>query len=291
MENDINESKPKLTERPLLAIIGDTQRPFLSIHKNHNIRSQLVGQIAQLNPHMLIHLGDFVAVGDSKKDWRYLWEVFKPIKLKNIPIVPVIGNHDLYWSQSRAKEELAANFPELNLNSYYSKKIGSIAIIVLNSNDFSMSAIEWDSQVEWYKEMIGSFEKDDQINLIITACHHPPFTNSIVIQPNKRIKNDFVPIFQNSSKSKLFLSGHAHTYEHFVIEGSHFIVSGGGGGQRQPLLPPFMSRTKDIHPWELFRPFHFITIDEMATDYTLQVHGHDKTSNKLLIIDKFTLLH
>jgi Icc-related predicted phosphoesterase len=231
-----------------------------------------------------------VAVGESSKDWSYLWEVFAPVKLKQIPILPVIGNHDLYWSQNKAKVKLAESFPDLDNSSYFHKTFGAIALIVLNSNDFSLSPEEWTAQTKWYQETIKRLENENNIRSIITCSHHPPFTNSMVIGPHKLAQKDFVPIFINSPKSKLYLSGHAHTYEHFILSNKHFVVSGGGGGQRQPLLPPFLSRINDIKPWTLFKPFHYISLEDSDQEISLRVHGYNKTMNIFETIDEFTFL-
>jgi hypothetical protein len=112
----------------------------------------------------------------------------------------------------------------------------------------------------------------------------------MVIGPHKLAQKDFVPIFINSPKSKLYLSGHAHTYEHFILSNKHFVVSGGGGGQRQPLLPPFLSRINDIKPWTLFKPFHYISLEDSDQEISLRVHGYNKTMNIFETIDEFTFL-
>ncbi|HEX8314689.1 MAG TPA: hypothetical protein VF609_06850, partial [Flavisolibacter sp.] len=70
---------------------------------------------------------------------------------------------------------------------------------------------------------------------IISGCHHSPFTNSKIVGANKDVQDKFVPLFLASKKSKLFITGHSHNYEHFKTGGKDFFVIGGGGGLHQPL--------------------------------------------------------
>jgi hypothetical protein len=46
----------------------------------------------------------------------------------------------------------------------------------------------------------------------------------------------FVPAFFASRKTRAMVTGHAHGYERFERQGKTFIVTGGGGGPRFPLL-------------------------------------------------------
>jgi hypothetical protein len=101
-------------------------------------------------------------------------------------------------------------------------------------------------------------DADAEIQFIIVCCHHSPFTNSRIVKPSTEVQNKFVPAFIESRKSHLFLSGHAHAFEHFKVKGKDFMVIGGGGGLTQPLRQSIGSLTDlaaDYKPM-----FHYLTV-------------------------------
>ncbi|MFZ4622417.1 MAG: metallophosphoesterase family protein, partial [Bacteroidota bacterium] len=78
-------------------------------------------------------------------------------------------------------------------------------------------------------------ENDSSITAVIVACHHSPYTNSSIVSSNEDVQTSFVRPFVRSKKGKVFITGHAHTREHFRMDGKDFLVIGGGGGLQQPL--------------------------------------------------------
>jgi hypothetical protein len=109
---------------------------------------------------------------------------------------------------------------------------------------------------------LEKFEKDAKIDFIIVCCHEPPFTNSRVISPNKEVKVNFADPFLRFQKTRLFFSGHSHSYERFQMEGKFFIVSGGGGGPRHKVIvDPRKQRYQDLFCGPEPRFFHFCEIE------------------------------
>jgi hypothetical protein len=138
----------------------------------------------------------------------------------------------------------------------------SVAIILLNSNFKKLSIGEDEQQTAWYKTTLESLDKDSSIQFIITACHHSPYTNSKIVGSSKDVQQRFVPEFLASKKSRLFLSGHCHGFEHYKMQGKDFMVIGGGGGLHQPLnqgegcLPDLAADYKPL--------FHYLTVKRLA---------------------------
>jgi hypothetical protein len=125
-------------------------------------------------------------------------------------------------------------FPE-HVSTGYVEVKDSIAVVLLNSNFGRLSAEEDATQVRWYKETLQKLDADSSIHFIISGCHHSPYTNSKIVGANKDVQQKFVPLFLASKKSKLFITGHSHNYEHYQMGGKDFFVIGGGGGLHQPL--------------------------------------------------------
>ena len=63
----------------------------------------------------------------------------------------------------------------------------------------------------------------------MVAMHHVVVTNSVMHGRSEWARAQFVTPALATRKTKAFLTGHVHSYEHFVEDGVHFLVSGGGG--------------------------------------------------------------
>jgi hypothetical protein len=64
-----------------------------------------------------------------------------------------------------------------------------------------------------------------------------------------------------SSKCRLFLSGHAHTFQHFkdTVANKHFLVIGGGGGLLHTLKVGAPDELQDQVRWnDKYRMFHYV---------------------------------
>jgi hypothetical protein len=87
-----------------------------------------------------------------------------------------------------------------------------------------------------------------------------------------------VPQYIKSKKAKLFLSGHAHAFEHFEIDGKNFVVIGGGGGLQQPLLVGDESIWDDKFKLDdSIRRFHYTILEKEGSSYSLKVKMIDST--------------
>ena len=129
-------------------------------------------------------------------------------------------------------------------------------LLYLNSNFSHLSSEENLEQQRWYKNKLRSLQNNPNVSSIIVGCHHPPFTNSTIVSGSDEVREFFVPQFLKTSKCKLFLSGHAHTLEHFIISGKQFMVIGGAGGLQHPLEddPKHTDQFQSKLP---LRPFHY----------------------------------
>jgi hypothetical protein len=147
------------------------------------------------------------------------------------------------------------------VDSWYLQRIGSLAVIILNSNFSELSDEEQQRQLEWYEQTLRKLDEDALITSVFVGCHHSPYTNSTIVNPSEEVQQMFVPSFLKSKKAKLFLSGHSHAYEHLQIEGKDFLVLGGGGGLLHPLLQGNEERWDDIIKHQNERSnFHYIKI-------------------------------
>lgn len=223
-----------------LCFASDTQAPmwietlFLKKDNNKQATKQLFATISNRKPGALFIMGDVVNLGYSNRQWKPMDAYLKELRSKNIAVYAALGNHEVMGQAKKGMRKFQERFPEHKPTGYVQVK-DSVAVVLLNSNFGKLSAEENAAQVKWYKETLQQLDADSSIHFIISGCHHSPFTNSKIVGANKDVQEKFVPLFLSSHKSKLFITGHSHNFEHFKKGGKDFLVIGGGGGLHQPL--------------------------------------------------------
>lgn len=249
-------------KRPVIAFTSDTQQPMwvekLLLKSNRNeLATQLIFKdVDKLHPSGFFILGDVVSVGYRVSKWTAIDSYLKQFSHDSIPVYATLGNHEVMFKPKRGIQNFQTRFPMYKAAGY-TEIIDSVAVVLLNSNFNRMTAAEILAQDDWYGKMIEKLDKDPAIKFIIVGCHHSPYTNSKIVKPSMAVRQNFVPAFINAKKCVLFLSGHSHNYEHFVMQGKHFLVIGGGGGLHQPLYTKAVSQ--DIAA--SYKPaFHYIVV-------------------------------
>jgi hypothetical protein len=221
--------------------VSDTQNPLwpeklkLTWNNNELARARIFDAILDDAPSAVFHLGDQIALGFLEKSWAAIDSFTAKLAAKKIPYYPILGNHELIYFSGMGRQKFEERFPYVN-NTGYMRRLGPLAVVLLNSNFGNLSPEDAQKQQMWYEETLARLEKDSTVNMVIVGCHHPPYTNSTIVSPSKEVQQFFVPPFLAASKCRLFVSGHCHAVEHFKNGGKDFLVIGGGGGLQQPLL-------------------------------------------------------
>jgi predicted phosphodiesterase len=246
-----------------IALISDTQAPlgieriFLKAHQNTLATKKILQDIEDRKPKALFMLGDVVSVGSRKKKWKLIDGFLSRSRSLGISVTAILGNHDLFNSAARGETAFNKRFPD-HVNTGFYKLVDSIGFVLLNSNFSKLTPAQLQRQQDFYAATMEQLEADPGVKVIVVACHHSPYSNSRIVGSNPRVQKQFVPIFQQSSKAKLFISGHAHAFEHFTSKGKDFLTIGGGGGLHQPLNKK-KSRIASLS--EAYLPeFHYILL-------------------------------
>ena len=276
-----------------VAIVGDLQRTttwelMIGREQNDPERKKIIQNIALENPAALILLGDMVSEGTDVKEWDYLRDLLIPVKNENIPIIPVLGNHEYRGDDSVALYYAEQCFPIFQKSHWYIKLYGDIVFIILNSNRDDLMETVWLKERKWFENTLNYYDSDPSVKGIIVCLHHPPYTNSIVTGDNINVQEAFVQPFVNSKKTLAMISGHAHTYERFYDKGKMFIVSGGGGGPRV-LIKTGLNVHKDLINLPPVRPFNYLLLYAKSGGIEITARGLDKDSSKFFTIDNFTI--
>ncbi len=249
-----------------ICFVSDTQEPlfierlFLSYNRNAEARGMIFDAIGRLHPRLVVHLGDIVSLGSIDMTWEETDARIQTLRNAGIGFLPVPGNHEYLLTSGRGRANFVDRFPDARLTGYR-KIVGSLGIVLLNSNFGELTEVERQTQIEWYRKTLAGFDRDSSIHFVIVACHHPPFTNSRIVSASAEVRDAFLPDFYRSAKCRVFLGGHAHAYEHFREKGKDFLVIGGGGGIQHLLRVGEDAKYRDLFSATLEkRMFHFLQV-------------------------------
>jgi predicted phosphodiesterase len=219
-------------------VIGDTQR-------NPEVTRKCAEGIFAKRPNFLMHCGDVVDDGFAKNQW--LQDLFEPCAplLAQIPMYPVIGNHekDSHWYY----DYFALPKPEY----YYTFSYGNAQFFMIDSNK---PLGPKSPQYEWLEKELAASEATWKF----TCHHHPCFSSeeNDYGDHNKgaegskfgygdRNARQLVPLYEKYGVDIAF-NGHIHMYERtwpiFEMsinqqQGVRYITSGGGGGSLEQAAP------------------------------------------------------
>ena len=226
--------------RGALAFISDTQAPLLfeelrlRPERNTQATAALFDDIIRERPARVFLLGDLVSLGFYDRSWEAVDGFLDSLRLYRIPADAVPGNHELMLFPGEGERNFLRRFPSDPL-TVYARTVDSVAVVMLNSNFGRLGEEGARTQHRRYEQTLDSLDADPTVVAVIVCCHHSPYTNSAITGASSSVQQQFVPRFLAARKTRLFLSGHAHTSEHFRPGGKDFLVIGGGGGLRHPV--------------------------------------------------------
>jgi predicted phosphodiesterase len=208
------------------AVYGDSRtRP--AIHR------QIAERIAAAKPALVLHTGDFVARGRMTNEWGDFFDSASSL-IQTVPLYPALGNHEddspFYYQF----------FLLPGKKNYYSFDWGDVHFICLDSNPPYRAAgafaseeayrrkteEHWKTQQEW---LIQDLVANRKAGFTIVYFHHPPYSTNTKRKANQEeMQRIFARILEKYQVDAVF-SGHDHNYQHNLVNGVHYLVSGGGG--------------------------------------------------------------
>jgi hypothetical protein len=255
--------------------VSDTQAPMtvekVKLHANHNTlaTAMIFSEMLKNKPLAVYMLGDVVSVGSNNRKWRMVDNFIDSCHQNKIVVHALLGNHDVMWSRKKGEKNFAKRFPGFKDVGYVTVT-DSIGVIMLNSNFKKLSSAEIDEQQKWYQSALKNLDSNNAVKAIIVSCHHAPFSNSLIVGSSKLVQKYFVPDFIQTKKCKLFITGHAHAFEHFTFSGKDFLVIGGGGGLHQP-MDTSINKIRDLA--SLYKPmFHYLSLQRQGDILLLVSH-------------------
>lgn len=252
-----------------ICAIGDLERTsaaerILMAREQSKDVDKIIEEVAAQNPDLLLLLGDQVSDGGSMVEWAYFDHLTEPFRTAKIPTLAVRGEHDYSLINNEMSDrECYARWPETR-NVLYTHIAGPVAFIAIDTCFDVHSEATLKMQKEAFATKLKEYDGDPAIRGVVVFSHHPPYTNS-VLRPYKGLVDDFATPFLAASKTRLFLSGHIHSYERFTHAGGEkqFVVSGGGSGPRRTVdvsdSRPFTNDVERLRKYPV-RPFNYVKL-------------------------------
>ena len=255
------------TAQYAIIFMSDTQAPMefekiiMQTHRNEEATKILLKAIENDSSVSSVFLfGDVTAMSSINSNWATLDSFLTRLKVRHIPAYAAAGNHDYLISPRLGEANLKKRFPDFKRTGY-TIRTGPLALVLLNSNFAELKYSEEAQQQAWYLHELQALEQDSTVRMVAVGCHHSPFSNSTIVGHDQNVRDQFVPAFMNSNKCRLFLSGHAHTFQHFkdTVAQKHFLVIGGGGGLLHTLKVCAPDELQDQVRWnDKYRMFHYV---------------------------------
>jgi Icc-related predicted phosphoesterase len=277
------------------SVIGDLQRTMvwgqlLMREQNYAERGLLLAELARRAPAFAVMVGDLVADGSSSSHWREFDDRSEALRRLHIPVFAVPGNHEYYFGGQANLRHYFARLPHLENQHWYFRRYGSLGLVFLDSNEGPLSTSQWVEQARWYETTVRALDEEPEIRGILVFLHHAPFTNSSLVQDDMGVQRTFIPAFSKAKKTIAMVTGHAHGYERFERDGKAFIVTGGGGGPRFPLLRGAeRPHPDDKYPGPPIRHFNFVEFSMRDAGLHAEVIGLPKGSATFCRMETFDL--
>lgn len=258
-----------------LIFASDTQEPMrveewiLGSHQNKRATAALFKDMLAQQPTDLFLLGDVVNLGFKPGRWTVIDSALAAARERGFAVHAILGNHELMGRAARGEKNFQARFPE-HVRTGYTVQRDSVLVVLLNSNFSKLSKADVESQSRWYNATLTAADSTPGIRTVIVCCHHSPYSYSKLVGSSPAVQQLFVEPFMRSAKASLFISGHAHIFQHFKREAKHFFVIGGGGGLHHPLRKntgPEVCLEPDYDPL-----FHYLTVEHCGDRLNIISH-------------------
>ena len=230
-------------------VYGDTRT-------RHDVHRKVINALLKHGiPDFVLHTGDLVADGSDSAMWPVFFDIEKDL-LRQTVFFPSLGNHER--NSHDYYEFFQVTMP------YYSFDWGNSHFIVLNSDIGNAASSQtakdvfWTEQTRWLEEDLQTHQNADYRFVI---AHHPPFTAVARRQAGNPHMTALVPMFEKYHVTAGFF-GHDHNYQHYLKNGIHYVITGGGGA---PL-------------YDVDKPADGITLKVESTEHFVKVSVEGKTA-------------
>jgi len=208
------------------APIGTADFQFVVYGDNrtrHDVHRRVMAALVKHGiPDFALQSGDMVANGADSSLWPIFFDIEHEL-LSKTAFFPTLGNHE-------RNNRLYYEFFDQAL-PYYSFDWGQAHFSIMNSdigNSAASSAAKasfWTEQTRWLEDDLA---KSQDAAFRFVMAHHPPITAVARRQGDNPEMTALMPLFEKEHVTA-GLFGHDHNYQHYLKNGVHYVISGGGG--------------------------------------------------------------
>jgi hypothetical protein len=193
----------------------------------------------------MIHVGDLTYAG-ADSEYQTFFNVEQGL-LNRVTPFPSLGNHDLGDTTN-----WATFFALPGNERWYSFRYGNSSFHCLDN--YSPDTVGT-PQYNWFLSELSADSADPAVRHIFVFFHEPPYTTNSAYSGNLRARRHLCPLFERF-RVRIAFQGHVHAYEHSLVNGVHYIISGGGGGA-------LATGWRPSQPWTIYREatYHFTLVD------------------------------
>lgn len=256
------------TDAPLtFAAIGDfgtgIRRPSEEGRRQREVALALERAVNLQDVRLLLTTGDNIyagrtllgvpvgATGDEDDDWFFTF--FQPYRylVNRIPVYPSIGNHDgnetelnddrdqiidNFYLTERLKGEEAAGRASVGPGLFYRFRYGAqIEFVCVDSSRqsllFGQRFFRHPDHQPFLEAAFPADEGSGGPRWRIPFAHHPPYCAGPRWHNSRSSIEHLVPLYRRAGV-RAVLAGHEHNFQHALVEGIHYFVTGAGGKVR-----------------------------------------------------------
>jgi acid phosphatase type 7 len=210
------------------------------VRTRHDVHRKVMAKILESGvPDLVLHSGDLVENGRDSGLWANFFDIEREL-LRQTAFFPAIGNHE-----ANSKDFYDYFHKEFG---YYSFNWGNAHFTVINSDIANVSSSKssrdefWGRQTRWLEDDLVANQRFDYRFVI---AHHPPYTAVERRQGDNPQMTALTPMFEKYKVTAGFF-GHDHNYQHYLKNGVHYVISGGGGAPLYDVNKPDPTITQKV---------------------------------------------
>lgn len=190
-----------------------------------------------------------------------------------VPVFPSLGNHDVNnvtnWQRYLALP---------NNERWYTFHYGNS---VFHCLDVYSTYTPGSTQYNWLVSELQADSANPAIRHIFVFFHEPPYTTNTGHAGNTTVQQYLCPLFERYHVAIAF-QGHVHCYEHALVNGVHYIISGGGGA-------PLYTGWNAPQPWDIYREatLEFVLVDVNGDTVHMRAFRPDGTEIDSLVLGPY----